>query len=606
MLRHNILILFLAFAFCLHAQVEDKNLELAKRYFADGEYEKASPLLLTSYEKSKDLSVLKLYTRSLVKEEKFDGAQSSLKRLSRKNKANIYYFHYLNGFINKADDKADRAEEDFKNAWTSLPDNPAIYQFLGDELIDIKEYELASLVLEAGKEKYPEHDFSESLGMIYMHLKQYNKLIEQYLTYVDGGERNLYIAQHYFRYAFNFDDDGSLLESTRVSLMKRIQSRGSNTAYTRMLIWIYEQQKNYAAALKQSIALCKRINKHQNVALLLTQNAEKAEDYKTALEGYDYLESLGDRNPYYALVMEAKGNMSYNMFMKEGIYTGEAYEKCRQRMAVSLETVSFLGRNPTLLKNYSHLLAFYGKDTDKAISLLEKGINYPSYNLAQRSMLQLELADIYLYLNEMWDALLLYSRIIENNKDNSIGDLTKFKKAKLSYFMGNFEYAKGQLDVIKAATSKLTSNDGFVMSLLIGNNLEGGLDNKPLQLFSKVDLYMFRNQLDSARMTIDSILSEYGFSTLADDALARKADICNAQKKYSDEAEILHELITNYSNSENIDKYIFQLAELYDFKLNEKTKAKKLYKTIVLEHSNSIHAIVARMRYNSSVKPDES
>ncbi|MFV0345009.1 MAG: tetratricopeptide repeat protein [Bacteroidales bacterium] len=606
MLKSIFIILFTGFVFCLHAQDEDKDLEIAKRYFADGEYEKATPLFLSSYEKSKALSTLELYTNSLIGDEKYDEARASLKKLSKKNKDKIYYFYYLRGCINKADDKIDDAEQDFKEAWENLPDTPETYHFLGEELIDIKEYKTASFVLEAGKEMYPEYDFSEPLGIAYMQLKQYNKVIEQYLSYLDKGDRYLNIAQQYFNFAYRFDDDGSLKESTRVALMKRIQTRGSTTAYTRMLIWVYQQQKNYAGALKQAIALSKRTNAHQHTILELAQNSERIKDYATAMEGYDYLMSLGNRHPYYSVALEAKGNMSYNMFIDEGIYTEEAYMECRKRMEASLEAVRFLGKTPTLLKNYSHLLAFYGKDVKSAVARLDTGIKFAGYNVAQKSELQLELADVYLYEDKMWDALLLYSKIIEGNKENEIGDLTKLKKAKLSYFMGNFEYAKGQLDVIKASTSKLTSNDGFVLSLLIGNNLEEGIDNKPLQLFSKADLYMFRNQLDSANSVIDTILSKYGFSTLADDALMRKADICNTLKEYARSADILQRIINNYPNSESIDKVIFRLAELYDFKLNDKAKAKELYKTIILEYSNSIHAVVARMRYNSSEKPDES
>lgn len=588
---------------CLYAQDIDRDLEIAKRYFADSEYEKATPLFLSSYEKSKALPTLKLYTSSMIGEEKFDEAISTLNRLSRKDRPNKYYFLYLQGYVSKAQQKSDNGESYFKEAWKNIPNTPEHYQLLGDELIEIKEYQLAGSILEAGKEMYPDYNFSESLGMVYMQLKQYDKVIEQYLSYIDRGDSYLYIAQQYFTLAFRFDDDGSLKESTRTALMKRIQTRGSTTAYTMMLIWVYEQQNNYRAALKQAIALNKRTNTNQHIILELAQNCERQKDYETAIEGYNHFISLGNRHQYYSLSLEAKGNICYKLFVDNGIYNKESYEECKQQMETSLEMVRFLGKSPSLLINYAHLLAFYGNNMQEPIKYLENGINHTGYNAKQKSELQLELADIYLYGNRMWDALLLYSRIIEANKETEIGDLTKLKKAKLSYFMGNFEYAKGQLDVIKASTSKLTSNDGFVLSLLIGNNLEAGIDNKPLQLFSKTDLYMFRNQLDSASNVIDTILSRYNFSTLADDAMLRKANIYHTLKKYNDEAEILLDIIKRYPSSESIDKVTFQLAELYDFNLNNESKAKELYKIIVLEHPNSIHAIVARRRYNSFEKP---
>ena len=70
-----------------------------------------------------------------------------------------------------------------------------------------------------------------------------------------------------------------------------------------------------------------------------------------------------------------------------------------------------------------------------------------------------------------WEAMLIYSQVIEENKTNSLGDEVKLKKARLGYYMGNFSWAKAQLDVLKASTSKLTANDAMELSMMIGNNL---------------------------------------------------------------------------------------------------------------------------------------
>jgi len=61
---------------------------------------------------------------------------------------------------------------------------------------------------------------------------------------------------------------------------------------------------------------------------------------------------------------------------------------------------------------------------------------------------------------------------------------------KLSYFIGEFGWAKIQLDVLKAATSKLIANDAMELSLLIGDNLNNDSTTVELEMFSKADLYL--------------------------------------------------------------------------------------------------------------------
>lgn len=103
-------------------------------------------------------------------------------------------------------------------------------------------------------------------------------------------------------------------------------------------------------------------------------------------------------------------------------------------------------------------------------------------------MLKTEMADIYIYAGDPWEATLLYSQVIESNKNNLLGDEVKLKKAMLGYYMGNFGWAKAQLDVLKASTSKFTANDAMELSMLIGNNLNLDTTAAPLQMFARADL----------------------------------------------------------------------------------------------------------------------
>jgi hypothetical protein len=59
----------------------------------------------------------------------------------------------------------------------------------------------------------------------------------------------------------------------------------------------------------------------------------------------------------------------------------------------------------------------------------------------------------------------------------------------------------------------------------------------------------------------------------------------------------LQYIVDNYSYDSNTDKVVFLLAELYEYKLNDKTKAGEYYKKILFEFGGSIYTEPARKKY---------
>ena len=60
---------------------------------------------------------------------------------------------------------------------------------------------------------------------------------------------------------------------------------------------------------------------------------------------------------------------------------------------------------------------------------------------------------------------MIFSQIVLDFKDDSLGHDAKFRNARISYYTGDFAWAQTQLDALKASTSKLISNDAIDLSL---------------------------------------------------------------------------------------------------------------------------------------------
>ena len=118
--------------------------------------------------------------------------------------------------------------------------------------------------------------------------------------------------------------------------------------------------------------------------------------------------------------------------------------------------------------------AFELHDYQAAIHTLEKLVTITGINETLLSNSKILLADIYLSTGDRWEATLLYSQVDKQHKEDETGQLARFRNAKLSYYMGDFDWAQKQFDILRSATSRLIANDAIDMNIFIIDNL--GLD----------------------------------------------------------------------------------------------------------------------------------
>jgi tetratricopeptide (TPR) repeat protein len=307
----------------------------------------------------------------------------------------------------------------------------------------------------------------------------------------------------------------------------------------------------------------------------------------------------GRENPFYAQSFALKIHSSYLQYTTELSGNKAEGEKLAVQFKEGLEFLGIHAATLNLVQENAHLLAFYLDKTDEAIAILKNAVEIPLLKSEEWGRLKTEMADIYIYANDPWEATLIYSQVIDVNKTNSLGDDVKLKKAKLGYYLGNFSWAKAQLDVLKASTSKLTANDAMDLSMLIGNNLNLDTISTPLEMFARADLLFFRNKDSLAMATLDSLTEMYPSHTLVDDILFRKAKIETDRQSYALAAEYLEKIVSDFSYDLLGDDAHFMLAELYNYNLGAPEKAKELYKEILTSFPGSVFIDESREKYRS-------
>jgi tetratricopeptide (TPR) repeat protein len=183
-------------------------------------------------------------------------------------------------------------------------------------------------------------------------------------------------------------------------------------------------------------------------------------------------------------------------------------------------------------------------------------------------------------------------------KQDMLGEEARFKNAKLSYYTGDFKWAQGQLDVLKASTSELIANDALNLSVLITeNNPPADSNTTPLLMFARADLLEFQNKDQQAIDILDSISSTYPEHPLLDDILMQKVNMAYKKQDYSEAAMLLQKIVSNYADDVLADDAIFNLAQINEEFFSNKDEAKRLYEQILTKYPGSSFVNQARKNY---------
>ena len=270
---------------------------------------------------------------------------------------------------------------------------------------------------------------------------------------------------------------------------------------------------------------------------------------------------------------------------------------------VEKEYESFLdemGRNnrtANIIVELADLEAFYLKDLEKATKLLENLIGMPMIDNKVLSQAKLSLGDFNLIKGERWEATLLYSQVDKAYKDDALGHEARFKNAKLSYYFGDFDWAKAQFNVLKSSTSKLIANDAIDMDVFIMEVTGVDTSTEALAVYAQAELMIFQNRFDDAFAKLDSVRRLYPGTELEDDVYYLKAQIYKKMRQYDKAIEAYEKILANYSDGIRADNALFEMAGLYDGPLKNKDKAKELYEKLFTDFSSSTLAVEARKRF---------
>jgi tetratricopeptide (TPR) repeat protein len=562
--------------------------QLAGYYYDRGDFEKAKmgyEELLVSIPQNMQyfLRAIDCYQQL----QQFDSAEKAIQvRIEKYNQGSLLVELGYNLQLQKNEDNA---KIYYDQAIGRLKKNPnEVYSIASSfEKKVLLDYALRSYQIASDLE--PKYNFNYQKGLLYGQLGNTEMMISIFLDESYANPQNSIVIQNQLSRFMSDDSGANFNETLRKDLILRVQ-KNQDLFWNHYLSWFYVQQKEFLKAFIQEKAIYKRnsesLSNIVNLANLAVEEGDKemavtilnfvlanTKDLDLLIQAHAYLMRIKIENA------EEKDftNISAEI---EGLLT--EYEI--SPFTLSLQLIQ------------AHFVAFNLKNPEQGRAIIKKalGLRLDDYKVAEVKM---ELADILLFEEKFNQALIYYSQIEMDLKNDAVAHEASLKAAKTSYFKTDFVWALKQFKELKAANTQLIANDALEYFLLINDNTVADSAQTALKEFAKGDYLLYQNRNQGAIAQFKSILEKYKGQEIEAVTLLRLGKIYEKIANYNLALSQYQEIIDHHNDGIYIDEALFFSAEIYNRKLKETDKAKPLYEKIIFNHEDSIYFVEARKSF---------
>ena len=583
----------------LPCRAQESQEQLASHYYTTGEFAKAAEMYEALYQRAPNKFYYQMLFRSYLELEQYRDAERLAERRLKQypNELDLYVdqgkIHERKGESRKAAKAFDAAVDKVGYDTKQITDLAQAFDLSGHSDYAIKVY------LQARQKMKNNFAFVSELATLYEHTGNYEAMMREYFDLLDKMPNMMNSIQISLQRVLTETANPKIVEGLRKTLVQRVQQHPENRQNLDMMIWFSLQQKDFVFAMTQAKAVDARFPDLMGEPLMrVAAIAQSHAAYDVAQECYSLVAKKGSQSPYYFEsrvgeldVCFARINRNFPIENKRLWQLLGDYESLFDELGKNVQTVR-------LMRNYADLMAYYADSLQRAADMLYDILDLPQLPPKERDETKLALGDLLLFAGEVWDASLLYMQVEKANKNDVLGSQAKFKNAKLSYYNHDFQWAKTQLDVLRASTSKLIANDAMELSLLISDNMEDDSTYDMLERYAEADLLLYRNQLDSAWDAFDAVATSALSHPLFDEVLLQKAKIRIRQQRYEEADSLLQQLVDFYPDDILADDALMLLAELNDEQLQHPERARQCYEKLILDYPTSLYVDRARKRYN--------
>jgi tetratricopeptide (TPR) repeat protein len=563
---------------------------LAKQYFNDGDFKKA----LVFYEKLTNKNPRRTdYSEALVacyqQLERYLEAENFL--LQKINEGNTHPVLLIElGYNHALQDTPEKAGEYYEKAIEKIDLNPnfgygVAYRFQKYSLLDhaLKAYTKAM-------ELNPKLDYNYQLARIYGEQGDIEKMYTSYLNLLTNGKTSKSNVLRSIDDFISSDPENENNIKLKRILLKNAQ-QNPDLLWNDLLSWLFVQQKQYNSAFRQEKAIFKRMEGGTIQRLISLGNLALKDDEKEVAQSI--FEYVVDNSADEVIRLNAQLNLIDIQLMNTERNRLEAIHKQYKNL---VDIHGYKGETLQLQIAYANFLTFKKDTPQPAIQILKNCLDL-QLNARTRAYVKLALGDILVFDQKFNQALIYFSQIQKNLKNDVLGQNARYKVAQTSFYKGDFDWALTQLKVLRSSTSQLIANDAMQLSLLISDNSLEDSTQTALKKFARADLLGYQNKTKEAIAALDDILQNHKGEKIEDEALLKQGELLKSIEDYDAAKFNYQKIIEFFANDILADDAYFALGELYRNVLNEPEKAKEHYEKIIYNYQDSYYFPMARQHF---------
>lgn len=585
-MRFFTLLVFLLFTFSALAQDDF----LAKQYFTDGEYEKA----VIFYEKLVKTNPRRTdYLESLVATyqqlERYTDAQTVLQK--RIEIPNAYPTLFIEmGYNFTLQNKPEEAISYYEKALAKITSNPNFGYGIGFRFQKYAILDYAAKAYLKAMELNPRLNYNVQLARIYGEQGDLDKMFQSYLNLISQGKSSsANVLRNIDDFITSNPEDENNIKFKSILLQNA--QKNPNIIWNQLLSWLFVQQNQFRSAFNQEKAIYKRaefstIDRLENLGKL----ALEANDTEVAQSIFDYVDT-NSNDP--VIKLNAQLQLIDIALLDT---TDKTIGSAAKKFETLMETYGYQNQTLQLQIAYANFLTFKQNTPQTAKTILKKSLELP-LNKYGTAYVKSALGDILVFDKKFNEALIYFTQIQKNLKNDVQGQNARYKVAQTSFYKGDFDWALTQLKVLRSSTSQLIANDAMQLSLLISDNSLEDSTQTALKKYATADLLAYQNKTKEAILALDDILENHKGEKIEDEALLKQGELLQATQQY-ERAELNYiKIIEFYKNDILADDALFALAELYQNILNRPEKAKETYEKIIFNYQDSYYFPQARKNF---------
>jgi tetratricopeptide (TPR) repeat protein len=566
-----------------------QNEQLAQYYYDKGDFEKAK----ISYEQLLNASPSNTQyflrtVESYQQLQQFANAEKMIQERYNRYKQGVFLVEL--GYNFQLQKNESKAKNYYEQAIEKIKTSPNDIYGIGNSFEKKVLLEYALKAYQTAMQVQPNYNFNFQIGMLYGQLGKTDQMIDLLLTESFQNPQNTNLIQTQLSRFMNGETDNTAFkDAMRKALILKTQ-QNQDVFWNHYLSWFYVQQKEFGKAFIQEKAIYKREQESLISIVNLSQFALNEDDTETAAEILNFiLQNTNDQD----LLIRTNASL---MQIKIDKVSEIDYPAITTELEHLLATYGVSPFTLSLQIIQAHFLAFNLKKTEEGKTVIKKALEL-NLNEYQKADAKMELGDILLLEEKFNQALIYYSQIQLDLKNDIMSHEASLKAAKTSYFKTDFEWALKQFKELKSANTQLIANDALEYFLLINDNTVADSTQTALKQFAKGDFLLYQNKKQEAVVQFQNILKSFKGQEIEAVTMLRLGKVYESLKDFNSALSQYQQVIDNHSDGIYVDEALFFSAEIYNDELKDTEKAKPLYEKVIFNHQDSIYFVDARKRY---------